>query len=312
MEEDIITFLENTNFDDFTKIRYIYIYVCDKFSYDTRFYYAGSGLKDQIYNKVIDIRNVQDYEIVCYSFARILVDLLFLFNINSEIVFESDKGFRHSYVIVKHQGKVLKLDPTKRHDITRVKMNSKTLDFTTLIDDPIFVDQLDDADKHIAEIENKNVDLTVFCNSETISMLNDFINESARARNIDNETLFFEKIDYLCCLINLRTDFTRYDDIDYYLSYLIKKIKINEEHIFVKPMIMFKNDDPTMRDIINIILVEYYNRIPEFYILEKIDKNYKMREIDYREVKEKMQEYSNFAKDYVIKRVLTDAIRKCR
>ena len=37
VKNDIIVFLEKSGFDDFTKIRYIYLYVCDLFSYDIRF-----------------------------------------------------------------------------------------------------------------------------------------------------------------------------------------------------------------------------------------------------------------------------------
>jgi len=312
MEEDVITFLENSNFDDFTIIRYIYIYVCKKFSYDTRFYFASDSLKEEIYNKRIDISNVEDFEIVCYSFAHILVDLLSLFNIYAEIVFDSGSGYRHSYVIVKHQGKVLKLDPTKRHDISRVKMHNGTLDFTSLINDPIFFEQLKDADKQIAEKTNEDIDFTVYYNKETLISLYNAINKSAMYRNVSRDNLFFEKIDVIRCLINTRFDFTRYDDIDYYLSYLIKKFNVNDGQFFVKPIILFKNDDPTMRDIINIIVIEYHDYPPIFYLLEKDDKNYNMREIDHREVQEKMQQYSNITIEHIYKRIIDKALGKCK
>ena len=39
--------------DDFGKIRYIYLQVCNTFSYDVRFMYANQDLKNEIYNKKI-------------------------------------------------------------------------------------------------------------------------------------------------------------------------------------------------------------------------------------------------------------------
>lgn len=295
---EIIDYLEKSGFDDFTKIRYIYLYVCNLFSYDVRFIYGRQDLKDEIYNKTVDISNVEDFEIVCYTCAHVLVDILALFKINAEIVRETNGKFTHAYVIVRHKGKVLKLDPTKKHDITRVKMNSPTLDFETLTDDPIFSDQLIEADKQISELSNNKIDFSVLYNNETIMQLVEVIENNAIKRNISKEQLFFEKIEAIVCLINTRTDFYRYDDIDYYLSYLLKKFKMNDEAIYVRPAIFFKKDDYKMKDIINIVLVEYKNLPPVFYILEKIDNNFKVRYADVKEILDKLEEYSNWQVDY--------------
>lgn len=315
MSDDVITFLENSGFDDFTKIRYIYRYVCNNFSYDTRFYYGSESLKDKIYNKRVNINNVEDFEIACYSFAHVLVDLLSLFNIYSEIKFDSGMGYRHSYVIVKHMGIVLKLDPTKKHDITRVKMHSSTLDFNTLIDDPIFVDQLADADKAIDEKIDNDVDLLVYYNNETLLTLFDFVNYDAKSRGIDEDAFFFEKIDVIKCLVNIRDDLKRFDDIDYYLSYLIKKFNVNDiinRKFYVKPIVMFKNDDPSMKSIINVVVVEYKNYTPMFFILEKSNERYKMRNIERRELEEILKQYSNIAIEHIYRPVIDNAIRRCK
>lgn len=292
--DDVLSFIENSNFDDFTIIRYIYLYVCNLFTYDVRFHYADYNFKKEIYNKKVDIKNVEDYEIVCYTCAHVLVDLLSLFGIEAEIIRDADYEFQHAYVIVKHKDKVLKLDPTKKHDTTRVKMQSPTLDFQTLIDDPIFYDQLVEADSQIYEKMQNKKDHEVFYNSETINQLIEVIYDNAKKRGISKAQLFFEKIHAIEGLINTRTDFSRYDDFDYYFGYLIKKFKLNEDGSFVKPAVFFKNDDPEMNNIINLVMIEYDNFPPVFYIIEKIDNNYKMREIDINEMKEKLSEYDNW------------------
>ena len=312
IKEDLIDYLEKSGFDDFTKIRYIYLYVCNMFSYDVRFIYGTHDLKNKIYDKKVDISNVEDFEIVCYTCAHILVDTLALFKINAEIVKESDGKFQHSYVIVKHKDKVLKLDPMKKHDTARVKMNSPTLDFVTLIDDPIFSDQLIEADEQISEHSDKKVDLTILYNSANIMKLVKVIENNAVIRNISKEQLFFEKMEAIIALVNTRSDFYRYDDIDYYFSYLLKKFKMNEEGTYVKSAVFFREDDCEMRDLINIIMIEYENLPTIFYILEKVGKNFKIRSIEVKEVLEKLDEYSNWSVDYYFRTRANMAARRLK
>ena len=126
LKEDILKALEGKGYDDFAKIRWIYLYVCEMFSYDTRFYYGNQKMKTNIYNIDIDITNVQEYEIICYTISRVLADILNEIGYEAIVVRESNNLFSHAYVEVRHHDYVLKLDPTKRHDITRMKMNSTT------------------------------------------------------------------------------------------------------------------------------------------------------------------------------------------
>lgn len=296
LKNEILNELSKDDFkDDFIKIRYIYLKVCETFSYDTRFMYADQDLKDKIYNKKIDINNVEEYEIICYSFARILVDVLTLYNFDAEIVRENDGVFSHVYVIVKYKNYVLKLDPTKRHDNTRVKLQSNTLDFVSLYyKDMSFNQRLKDADDIIMNCSKKNkIDLTVYYNDSTITKLVKTVEDSAKERGISEIELFFEKMEYIILLVNTRKDLKRYDDIDYYYSYLIKKFELNkngEKH--VKPAVFFKNGDKSMKDIINITLIEYKDLPPVFFLMMKEEENYKMREIDKEETIELLKNYN--------------------
>ena len=279
LREEISNYLDGKDYDDLTKIRFIYLYVCKKFSYDIRFLFAKDKLKDKIYNKKIDISNVQEYEIACYSYARILQDALALYGFNSEVIKERDGAYSHAYVKLVHKDYILKLDPTKRHDTTRVKMHSTTLDFSSLSNDEFFYDELFSADQNIIQDFGAMEEEQVY-NNKTIVQLVNIIEQNAKERGLSEDELFFEKLEYLCSLINSRVDFERYDDMDYYLAYLIKKMKLNTiNHIYVKPAVFFKNDDNEMNDIINIILVEYKDFPPLFYVLQKKDKHYNIREV---------------------------------
>lgn len=294
IKEDILTELSKNKYeDDFIKIRYIYLYVCKMFSYDVRFMYADKDLKEEIYKKEIDIENVEDYEIVCYTFAKILVDTLNLFNIDAQIIRENSNTFSHVYVIVKYRNGVLKLDPTKRHDNTRVKLNSSTLDFVKLDDnDTEFYDELLYADRIITN-NYESIDTDVYYNNQSIVKLVNIIEDSAKLRKISKSELFFEKLEYIISLVNTRHDLIRYDDIDYYYSYLIRKFNLNDKKFYVKPGIFFKSNDKSMKDIINITLVKYKDFPPLFYLLRKEGKNFKMREIFKDEALELLTQYEN-------------------
>ena len=142
--------IENKGYDDFTKIRWIYLYICEKFSYDIRYHHATNNMKEEIYNVKVDIQNVEEFEIVCYTLSRVLCDVLKEFGYKCEVELETNRPLTHAYVVVEHKGYKLKLDPTKRYDVARVKMNSTTKDFVSLVDDDIFTDQLLETDKKIA------------------------------------------------------------------------------------------------------------------------------------------------------------------
>ena len=133
----------------------------------------------------------------------------------------------------------------------------------------------------------------LYYNDEKITELINVIEDNARKRKTSDCELFFEKLGYITGLVNVRDDLKRYDDMDYYYSYLIRKFNLNKgKNQYVKPGIFFKNDDKTMKDIINITLVEYKKFPPRFYVMKKVDENYKIRELEKDETIELLKEYN--------------------
>lgn len=282
--------------DDFTKLRYIYLYVCKKFSYDTRFMFALPSMKEEIYEKELNIKNVEEYEIVCYTFAKILKDILEHYGYKSEIIREENRSKTpHTYLIVTLGYKKIKLDPTKKHDTSRVKMNIMTYDFDSAIDDPTFSDDLEDADNLMKRI---NYYRSNYDSSKLSNLLSSF---SVYNSGIDPKIDFFNTFNAIVATVNMAKDLTRYDDIDYFFSYAIRKMKLNEERNIVKPATFFNKEDPTMKDIINIILIEYDPDMPIFYIMEKVGENYHIRTISNEEVLDKLSHYCNYVTDEYFK-----------
>lgn len=302
IKDDILNTLESKGYDDFTKIRWIYLYVCEMFSYDTRFYFADQDMKEKIYNSEVNLTNVEEFEFVCYTISRVLVDILTELGYDALIIKDGSNKFSHAYVEVKFNDHILKLDPTKRHDITRMKMNSTTLDFETGQKDDCFSDRLLETDKNIAGDFNG----LYFSDKSVIKRTEKFLQEleiEVKEKKLSKEEVFFRKIDTLNGMINSRTDLKRYDDIDFYYSYLLRALKINkkeywaggkialEDYPYVKPVVLFNKDDKSMKDIINISFVQYEKLPPIFYLLKKEGENFIVREIFKDEAIEILKQY---------------------
>ena len=302
LKEDILKALEGKGYDDFAKIRWIYLYVCETFSYDTRFYYGNQEMKTNIYNIDIDITNVQQFEIICYTISRVLAGILNEMGYDAIVIRENNNLFSHAYVEVRHHDYVLKLDPTKRHDITRMKMNSTTIDFESLKKDDAFPDKLLETDKEIAQDFNG----LYFSDKSVLKVIEKFLKElelEVKEKKLSKEEVFFRKVEMFFSMVNSRTDLKRYDDIDFYFSYVLRIFKINtreyyangkmnlEEYRYLKPVVLFKKNDPKMQDIINISCIQYEKLPPIFYLLKKEGNSYVAREIFRDEAIELLKDY---------------------
>lgn len=267
MYEEIVNGIEGKNFDNFTKVRWIYLYICKNFSYDSRYYYANEEQKDTIYNKKINLSSVDEFEIVCYTAVRALQDALSIFGFKSEIIKEKPIKRSHVKLLVEYEkGKYLSLDPTISHDTTRVKMKSHTYDFIER-NNPIFDEKLDEADK-IINYYDKEIDYDVYYNSKSIDKLYRVMTASLEERGASATEVFLEKLEYVFSLLDMRNDFTRFDDIDYYFSYLIYKFNLNDKGIsYIKPALFINREDKN--DLVDVVLIDYPGLSPMFYLLSK-------------------------------------------
>lgn len=288
LKEEITNYIDSHDFDDFTKIRWIYLYVCSIFSYDTRYIFANDYLKKQIYTKKTDIMNVKEFEIVCYAISKVIIEVLELYKIDATLIREIGMENTHVYVVVEYNGKFIKLDPMIQHDTSRIKMGLKTLNFQPQVDDTTFIDRLKETDEIIGypfNIENipKSFD----------NILNDLeLNDMSR------EEAFIKKLNTLFELVNKADTLVRYDDIDYYMGYLIKKLHINDKVAYVKPAVFYKPQEDGKWDIINLILVEYPGLPIMFYKMTNETGRYLVSEIDNSELMYYLDEYDSICEYY--------------
>lgn len=300
--------LKDKDYDNFTKIRWIYLYFCQLFSYDMRYIYARPSMKEELYFKKVSLDKVEDFEIICYTLALLLKEALNLFGFESEIVKEIDKLISHVYVVVSCDNYLIKLDPTKRHDVTRVKMNINTKDFSLESADPSFNDKLNNSDKLL----EKEFDLQSGHIKEKVNKRLDEINMLSIEQGLSKPEIFFKNLEAMYEMINEAKNLKRYDDVDFYYSYLMKAFEINPykivngvktktiEHYYVRPVVLFNRNDKTMKDIINITYVKYDNLPPAFYLLRKEGEVYRVREIFRDEALELLNQYETPICQYLL------------
>lgn len=127
---DLISVLEkeintlNLNNNPYAIARYIYIRLGEIFYYDPQIFYATDEVRKKLKQKRINPYLVDDFNLICDSYAYLYHDLLKYFNISSEVIDRID----HVYVLLKIDNATILADlTTGNEDITRIKFSLKPI-----------------------------------------------------------------------------------------------------------------------------------------------------------------------------------------
>lgn len=112
-------------------IRFIYLYTCEKYSFDYRFQQAVQSANHEAMAEILDykpdIKNEKFKDITCVSYCESILGPL-IERILDEKVEYVGSGFGHRYLIVPFYDDEVILDATE-NDLTRVKLNMSTVGF---------------------------------------------------------------------------------------------------------------------------------------------------------------------------------------
>ena len=314
LASDIINKLKNKDYDDFTKIRYIYLYLCNIFSYDSRFYNKNNPkLRHNIYYKEVDIHNVQEYEIVCYTFSKIIKDVLALFGYESKIIIEDTQStYAHTHVEVMVKGYRLKLDPSKYYDTARVKLRLMTYGFIDMDNSNEIYDDILEADRIIYGYKNKFFSYDSYQKTALKDIKRTFLRvlrmyENDPVKKISSAKAFKMKVKELFKTASCRYDLTRHNDINYYISYLVGIYELKEKDSFINGSIFFKKDNPN--EIIDIFYAKHKNLVETFYVLKKDGKHYHAKEVGPDIILDLLEEYEGL-NDFYCQELATKLLNK--
>ena len=127
--EQINSELKNKHFSDFECVRYIYLRVCEIFSFNSKYFFHKFLSKDEwdnIVNGTIDIKNLNTNLAVCHTISRdVLLKLIRELTSANVRFYES----LHSYLIYEEKPGHLWMLDAANGDFSRVKLNLKTSGF---------------------------------------------------------------------------------------------------------------------------------------------------------------------------------------
>ncbi len=152
---------ERKNFTLEQKKRYLYLRVCQLFSYDTRWHFCkydligkkAAVLKDEILNNKIDLENVSKFNIICKNYSEDIFSVILNELLNCEARIECGDGERHYWIEFEENNQTIKADATLG-DLTRAKFGFATYGYKPIKKDKFYKERLKNIDKEIDYIKS--------------------------------------------------------------------------------------------------------------------------------------------------------------
>ena len=221
--------LKDKHYNTLEKVRYIYLRTCEIFSYD-ECYYISRNLKDKelhslIENKKFDVTDINEFQMICFSYAKYILDVLIkeLTNADSKVMASP----WHAYVVAQINNLEYTLDACIK-DFSKVKMNLKT--------DGFYVGFSNNKkfNKELAEIDNY-LGFNLVYESELIddlkkkneTLLDVFKNINELLKISKCNRYFFDAYNFVNILKNKRVDEGMYTDNNYRSYQLYRLLEDN-------------------------------------------------------------------------------------
>lgn len=277
--------LDNKDFDLLTKARYLYLKSCEYFTYDHRYYYADNKLINEIINTKIDLENIIDNRVICYSWSeQVYLPLLKLIGIEGELV---DNFGGHGHVIFEIDGKKIKADACISSDLARVKFKSSTTGF--YIGSKYFgQDKIQEIDTNIGYLINE------YSNTSIQRQILDFEEECTKLLNsplgLYDDEILVSKLYKIKEILESFPNVKQFSDCLFLTSYIYNKLfsRIDEERIGTINLYNSELPDWDFKYLYELNLSDDI----VYFILNNTDHGYKLNQITRKEVKEYKKNYS--------------------
>ena len=273
--------------------RYLYIRSGELFSYDPRYYYADDDLKREILNRKINLENVTDFRVVCTSWAsQVYVPLAIeLAKLPAKVV--SFSG--HSYAEIPN----ISADACRLNDLARIKMRLNTEGYIKPGDHSFNQTTLVDIDRRIQYIENYYATYKINSIAQTIRSEFMRINNIVDSHRLDQSKLYAYKIAKLKTLLATFPLVTSYDDIDFAINYLGRKLFTLDERTSITTCELY---DERYEDwnFAKIYCFNLSNRYVIYYILSKKNGLYTFEQADYQGIHNLLNAYPRGGDEIVL------------
>ncbi len=272
------------DWDMLTKVRWIYLKTCELFSYDWRFFYSDNRKKEEIYHFRLDKENISQFEIICSTWAYLFCDLLQYIGVTAEVINPKPP---HCLVRFELEKDVFLADATKGYDFSRVKIGFSTNGFKVASGGNVhsFKKELSKRDELIGFKKNLYVDKAI------LKIAKELQDEGYNRNNSLNDFSFAQldyKMDLLKLLINDTGKMKRFDDTDYYFSYLGRKLL---KPLEIGTVIVYPYYNLELDSIVDLITYGVYDENRKFYIICNCDGKYRLESIPFENVEYFLENY---------------------
>ncbi len=256
--------------------QYIYKRTGELFEYDPLWIFSNIEEREKLRKKKIDIRNVTDFDITCFSWSDLYNELLHSFGIVSKIkyimedVSVDDKKVKkavHAYVEVFINGRIYLADLTASYkDMIGIKYGLDTY-YNCQLSRKSYDSQYE-FDYVEEDIYKKNVNV-----EELIEQLKKDLEKYKGTSNSKEEYIYYvyQKISELINIIKANTGYVI--GVKYVQALL--KMFLGEEHLFQN--VYFYNKDKSIYIAVHKVTVK---EVPHYFAYERTPEgNYEMHEV---------------------------------
>lgn len=214
-------------------VRYVMKEAASLFYRDYTFFLNKENIKarDSIYNRDIDLTDVNDFSIVCKSYCNTIRDLLKqLYNIDSEVISSCDDRFRHVDLLIKtNDGNRYIVDPLT--DLVEMQVGMKTNNFASRkYYESVYAETVPNV-KFLTETELEQIDDNIGYKKENV-YLDDLLDEIRREfdenQQLSDDEKTMSKLRYIIKLNN-RKNLRGFVELVIFSETVISKVFSKEE-----------------------------------------------------------------------------------
>ena len=261
--------LGRKNWDLEDQIRYVYNRSCELFTYDERYRYVDSKLKEEIAHREIDLENVTDNRVICYTWSRSVFAPLMkkLFGIKTSTVGDEF----HEGIIFNLGDTTFLADANLHGDITRVKMKVSTNGYYPLGRSYDYGDILRERDIKLGHIEDYYVDEKLFVFLHFIRKEYEELMRVSGTELTERDFIKF-RMDKILELMGKFKKLVSHYDLKCGMEYLMLKLFDPKERQLIKATTYLNSDN-------DYEFMTSYNveGTDEFYIIGNVDGKYDVR-----------------------------------
>ncbi len=266
--------------DNYEKLRYIYLKLCEIFTFDLRFSYGSYEFQKQLCNQKYDLENITNLNVICVSFVKEIFNKVVEELLNLKVC-ETGIGHKYSHIIVND--KIIVADAILGSDTSRVKLNCSTVGYQDL--------DLDfrDNNRQLLAIDTKiNYIRDIYFDDQIKKIVLNLPLFYFDSRENEDLSLLEYKLKIIKTIIANNIKIKTFADYKFSFEYCLRKFLTPKERNAVEEIFLGENYD----DDLQMINLYWFHALNTYYLLQ----NDKIKEINSNDADNYLKSYRKLEK----------------